>query len=156
MFFALLSVTLLVSLTASYGVSRIFRNPIQSILDRIVSHEISGAWRRYLEFAVLVVGVSGGVRIYELERYITGPNAPAGDGDSRSCAAALELTPERWVLEVYRTLVDTLSSIAWMLLVFFVFALVAYVLVRGFELRRNPLVPPEPPSPPSEAGSPRG
>jgi len=136
MFFALLSVTLLVSLAASYGVSRLFRHPIQSILDRIVSTEISSAWRRYLEFAILVVGVSGGVRIMELERYITGPETPSVEGEVRPYAPALELTPERWVLEVYRTLVDTLSSIAWMLLVFFVFALIAYVLVRGFEMRR--------------------
>lgn len=136
MFFALLSVTLLVSLSASYGVSRLFRHPIQSILERIVSSEISRAWGRYLEFAVLVVGVSGGVRISELERFITGPQMPPVDGEFRPYNPALELTPDRWILEVYRTLVDTLSSIAWMLLAFFLFALIAYVLVRGFEMRR--------------------
>ncbi|HOJ68453.1 MAG TPA: hypothetical protein PKX28_05065 [Candidatus Hydrogenedentes bacterium] len=144
MFFALLSVTLLISLATSYGVSRVFRHPIQSILDRVVSSEISGAWRRYLEFAIIVVGVSGGVRISELERYITREGVDA---------EPLRLTPERWILEVYRTLVDTLSSIAWMLLVFFIFALIAYVLVRGFEMRRLPLAgsaaqsrPPDPPA----------
>lgn len=149
MFFALLSVTLLVSLSASYGVSRLFRHPIQSILDRIVSREISSAWRRYLEFAVLVVGVSGGVRISELERFITGPPIPPVDGEIHPYNPALELTPERWILEVYRTLVDTLSSIAWMLLVFFVFGLIAYVLVRGFEMRR-----PLPPTSPGDSTSP--
>jgi hypothetical protein len=41
------------------------------------------------------------------------------------------------VIEVYKTLIGTLQSVAWMLLVFFLFALLAYVVVRGFELRRS-------------------
>jgi hypothetical protein len=40
------------------------------------------------------------------------------------------------VLEIYRTLIGTLQGNAWLLLVFFVAALIAYVIVRGFELRR--------------------
>jgi hypothetical protein len=47
----------------------------------------------------------------------------------------VELTTERWILEVYRTLIGTLQSVAWMLLVFFVFALIAYVVVRIGERR---------------------
>jgi len=47
----------------------------------------------------------------------------------------LVLTGERWMLEIYRTLLETLQSIAWMLLIFFVFALIAYVVVRAFELK---------------------
>ncbi len=37
--------------------------------------------------------------------------------------------------------IDTLQGIAWMLLVFFVVALVAYVLVRIFESRRSSAKP---------------
>ena len=33
------------------------------------------------------------------------------------------LNADRWVLEVHRTVIGTLQSVAWMLLVFFVFAL---------------------------------
>lgn len=40
-------------------------------------------------------------------------------------------------LEVYRTVIGTLQSLAWMLLVFFGFALIAYVVVRGLQLRRQ-------------------
>jgi hypothetical protein len=47
------------------------------------------------------------------------------------------LNAERWVLEVYRTGIGTLQSVAWMLLVFFVFALIAYVIVRGMEAKRG-------------------
>jgi len=47
------------------------------------------------------------------------------------------LTPERWTLEVYRTVIETLQSTAWMLLVAFVFLLIAYVIARGLELRAS-------------------
>ena len=127
MFVILLVVTFAIALATSLIVVRLFRAPIRSILDRIVSPELSPAWHRYLDFAVVVVGVSGGVRIRELEKYIT---ARIKD------AEPIVLNADRWVLEVYRTLIGTLQNAAWLLLVFFVFALVAYVIVRGFELWR--------------------
>ena len=40
-------------------------------------------------------------------------------------------------LEIYRTIIGPLQSAAWLLFVFFVFALIAYVIVRGFELRHG-------------------
>ncbi|MGH8664567.1 MAG: hypothetical protein ACREUX_09900, partial [Burkholderiales bacterium] len=90
---------------------------------------ISSAWLRYLKFAMMVVGVSAGVRIYEIEKYITPQRR---DKEAR----ILELTSERWILELYRTVIEALQGIAWMLLVFFVFALIAYVIVRFAETRR--------------------
>ena len=47
----------------------------------------------------------------------------------------VELTTNRWVLELYQTIISTLQSVAITLLVFFVFALLAVVIVRVFELR---------------------
>lgn len=128
MFIVLLLVTFLIALATSFVVVRLFRTPIHTILGRIVSAELSGAWERYLAFAVVVVGVAGGVRIWDLEKYVTAP-----DTGSQPVA----LNADRWVLEVYRTLIGTLQSAAWLLLVFFVFALIAYVIVRGSELRHG-------------------
>ena len=128
MFITLLVVTFVIALATAGIVVRLFHGAIRSILDRIVSTELGGAWHRYLDFAVIVVGVSGGVRIWELEKYIT---ARSDD------AEIVGLNADRWVLEVYRTLIGTLQSAAWLLLIFFVVALVAYVIVRGFELRRG-------------------
>ena len=128
MFIILLIVTLLIALATSLLVIRLFDRLIRKILDRVVSTELSEAWNRYLRFAVVVVGVSGGVRIWSLEKYIT---ARTGDGEP------IVLNADRWILEVYRTLIGTLQSVAWILLVFFVFALIAYVIMRGFELRRQ-------------------
>ena len=128
MFITLLLVTFAIAIVVSFVVAQVFRKPITSILDRVVAEEISTAWVRYLTFAIYVVGVSGGVRIWDLEKFIT-PRPEEAD--------VIVLNAERWVLEVYRAAIGTLQSVAWMLLVFFVFALVAYVIVRGMEMKRG-------------------
>lgn len=129
MFFALLFVTFAISLFVSYFVVLLFKKPITEIFARIIKDEISYTWVKYIIFATYVVGVSGGVRIHSLERYISPRNQ---DGD------ILQLTMERWTLEIYRTIIETLQSIAWMYLVVFIFALIAYVIVRGSELKYGP------------------
>ena len=128
MFITLLIVTLLIAVATSLLVIRLFDRLIRKIMDRVVSAELSAAWNRYLNFAVVVVGVSGGVRIWSLEKYIT---ARTDEGEP------IILNADRWILEVYRTLIGTLQSVAWILLMFFIFALIAYVIMRGFELRRQ-------------------
>ncbi|MHB0803950.1 hypothetical protein [Stutzerimonas nitrititolerans] len=128
MFIWLLVVTLAVSALVCFIATRFFDKPIGSILTRLVSEELSFAWHRYITFAIYVVGISGSGRIWALERYIT-PNTEE--------ASVVQLNAARWTLEVYRTIVETLQGIAWMLLVFFIFALIAYVIVRGFELRQG-------------------
>lgn len=127
MFLTLLAVTFTIAVLCAFAVARLFDRPIGAILSRIVAEELSSAWHRYIKFAIYVVGVSGGVRIWELEKYIT---------PRTKDVEVPVLNADRWVLEVYRTVIETLQSAAWMLLVFFVFALIAYVVVRGFELRR--------------------
>ena len=128
MFLTLLLVTFFIALLVSFLVARLFRRPVLQILGRLVPEDLTGACLRYLTFAIYVVGISGGVRIWSLEQYILprSHNQPA-----------LTLTPDRWTFEVFRTVIGTLQSLAWLLLVFFVFALVAYVVVRGLEMRRQ-------------------
>lgn len=128
MFFTLLIVTFVIALGVAHGAVRLFDRPIRTILRRIVAEELSAAWSRYIQFAAYVVGVSGGVRIHELERYISAPHRDE---------EVLVLTAERWTLEIYRTVIGTLQGIAWMFLVVFIVALLAYVLARGFELRHR-------------------
>ncbi len=127
MFIALLLITFFVAILCCFLVAKLFENPITVILNRLVTEELGASWRRYIIFAIYVVGISGGVRIWELEKYIT----PQRDD------LALTLNWERWILELYRTIISTLQSVAWMLLVFFIFALIAYVIMRGFELRQQ-------------------
>ena len=134
MFLTLLLVTFLIAALVSFIVARLFDKPLRQILGRLVAEDLSAAWHRYIVFAIYVVGISGGVRVWSLEQYILprDRNSPA-----------LELTRERWTLEVYRTVIGTLQSVAWMLLVFFVFALIAYVVVRGLEMRHAKRTPGE-------------
>lgn len=127
MFIALMLVTFFVSVIACIVVVRIFEKPITGILNRIIADDISQAWLKYVKFAIFVVGISGGVRIWSLERYLD----PRGPDEQK-----IELTWERWTLDIYGTIIQTLQSIAWMLLVFFAVSMIAYVLVRIFELRR--------------------
>ena len=134
MFLILLGVTFAVALAVCFIVSKMFKAPLEAILKRIVAEDISAGWLKYLMFAVYVVGISSGVQIYELEKYIS---PERWDANGRM----IPLTGERWVLEVYRTIIDTLQGIAWVLLVFLVFALLAYVIVRVFEMRKPKAIP---------------
>jgi hypothetical protein len=127
MFITLLLAAVLTTIVTSSVVVLIFKNTIHKILSRIVSEDLSPAIARYILFAIYVVGISGGVRIWELERYILIPGE----------RTTISLTNERWILEVYRSVIESLQGIAWMLLVFFLITLIAYVIVRGFELKRN-------------------
>ena len=128
MFFALLLITFVIATCVSAGVVHAFSPSILKILQRIVADELASAWTQYIKFAAYVVGISGGVRIYQLEQYI---HAPHIDAEVQS------LTAEAWTLEIYRTVIGTLQSLAWMLLLVFVFALIAFVIVRAFELKRQ-------------------
>ena len=126
MFLTLLLATFLIAVATSTLAVSLFSQPVKKILDRLVSEELGASWKRYILFAIYVVGISGGVRVWDLERYIT----PRTNEE-----APIALNFDRWILEVYKTVIGTLQSVAWMLLVFFLFALLAYVVLRGFELR---------------------
>lgn len=129
MFVTLLIVTFGVAFGVAFIVDALFKQSLDRILKRIITDEIYTAWVRYVRFALYVVGISNGVRLWDLERYIspqdTEQNAPA----------TFVLTTERWILEVYRAIIETLQGIAWMLLLFFIFALIAFVIVRINEAR---------------------
>ncbi len=129
MFLSLLGITFIVSLAVCFIVVKLFAKPIDGILERIVANDIAYAWTKYLKFAIYVVGISGGVRIHYLENFLR---------EQTEHFTPPVLSIERWVLEIYRTIIESLQSIAWMLLVFFIFALIAYVIVRAFELREKP------------------
>ena len=126
MFFSLLFITFFLAVAVSFGVAKTFKKAISFIFDRIIQDSVSVVWKKYITFATYVVGISGGVRVYQLERYISAPHKDT---------TVLVLNAERWTLEVYRTIIETLQSLAWMYLVVFIFVLIAYVIVRGFELK---------------------
>jgi hypothetical protein len=124
---SLLCVTLLVAVTTCSFVAVLFWKPVGTVLGRIVTTDVARAWRRYLTFAIFVVGISGGARVWELEKYLTPASAEM---------PATPLSPDRWTFEMYRTAIGTLQGLAWLLLIFFVIALVAYMIVRARETKQ--------------------
>jgi hypothetical protein len=129
LFVILLGITFVIAFVVSWIVGAAFRNPIDAILDRIMSDGIAKAWSKFIRFAIYLTGISWGVSLWKLEQYITAPQWKD--------AQIVELTANRWVLEVYRTVIETLQGIAWLLTTFFVIALIAFVVIRVFELRNE-------------------
>ncbi len=123
---ALLVSTFAIAFVVASIVVFLFNKPIDGILKRVVPAEISYAWTRYLRFAIYVVGIGGGVRVWSFEKYLT---------LQEPYKEIVQLTSDRWMLEIYETVIGTLQSAAMVLLVFFVFALIAVVIVRIFETR---------------------
>ncbi len=140
MFLLLLFATFVAAAAVSFAVMWLFTKPIDGVLRRIIDDEISAAWSKYMKFAILVEGVSSGVQLRDLEKYIS----PTLGG--REVQSAAWPGFERWIFELYRAAIETLQGIAWMLLVFFVFALIAYVIVRIGEMRRESTATNEPSS----------
>jgi len=101
-----------------------FKKPIHKIFRRIIGEEIADVWQKFLTFALFVVGIASGVSIRNLERFI----APVTENNPRP-----ELSAESWALEVFRTMINSLGGLAWALLVFFLVALIAFVIVKGRE-----------------------
>jgi len=126
MVITLLITTFLVAFAVASLVVFIFNKPIESILRQVLPAELSPAWAKYLRFAIYVVGIGGGVRVWDLEKYMIAQDP---------YKVIVELTPARWMLELYQTIIGTLQSTTILLLVFFVFALIAVVIVRIFETR---------------------
>jgi hypothetical protein len=127
MSFTLLIVTFVIAVAMSTFVALLFRKPIFKILGRLVTEELAPTWQRYILFTTYVVGISGGVPLWDIEKYVT----PDKNG------VLLELTSDRWIIEIYKSIIGSLQGIAWMLLIFFLFALIAYVVVRGFEGKKK-------------------
>ena len=123
-FLTLLLVTLFAAVLVASLVIRSFRRPIDRIMGRIIGKDLAGAWRKFLTFALFVVGVSSGVRIHHLEQFIR----PETEEFTRPV-----LTAEYWGLEVYRTIISALGGMAWALLIFFVVALITFVIVKRKE-----------------------
>ena len=52
MFLTLLAVTLGVAFATAAVIARVFRDPVDRILSRIIADDISSAWLKYMTFAI--------------------------------------------------------------------------------------------------------
>ena len=104
-------------------IANYFRNSIDAILRKIIVDDIYSAWHKYMLFAIYVVGISSGVKIWNLERFLN----PIEDNCN-----GLVLDTARWIIEVYRAIIGSLTGIAWLLLIFFIVCLVIVSLKKVF------------------------
>ena len=81
----------------------------------------------YFRYAILVVGIADGTRSRLLFDFIS-----VSPWERAKLAA--ELTPEFWVLELYRTAIQALEGILGLVLLFSFVALVAIFLIRKANL----------------------
>ncbi|MBN1622697.1 MAG: hypothetical protein JW871_08920 [Endomicrobiales bacterium] len=128
MFAGLLLTLLLISIIIAYIVTKIFYKPVSSILKKIIDEDIYTAWVKYIIFAIYVVGIAGGVRVWNLEKYIM---------KTQKYTEIVELSTDKWMLELYGGITGALGSITWMLLVFFLCALVVYVVKNTWGLKKD-------------------
>ncbi len=130
MFLLLLFVNFVIAALVVTIVLVVFRKTVNSIMQKLISDNIFVAWSRYIFFALYVVGISGGVQIHNLERYIRGDRISTPENGVVD-TVPFELTTDAWTLEIYRTVLGTLQSLAWVLFIFFLVSLVGYIILKA-------------------------
>ena len=128
MFVALFVASFVLALALAVTVAWISREAVDTVLRRFVADRaVRTGFEKYIRFAIVVVGISGGSRVRVLQEYLAA-------SDLNKAAMAAQLTQEFWALEIYRTVVGTLEGIAALLLVCIFMALIAPLVVRMLKL----------------------
>lgn len=128
MFTSLLIALFSVAIVLTSLVVTSFRRPIEGILNRLVGESMSAAWVKFLSFALYVVGISSAVHSYRLDKYVS---------KQHTDAVLTDLNLNTWILEVYETVRSVLGGLAWSLMSFFTVALIAVIIVRSCELKKE-------------------
>jgi hypothetical protein len=120
----LLMVKLFVAALWAAVVARLFNKTVGAMLNRMFEPDLSNAWHRLINFSIYIVGISTGLRLWALEAYVR-----LGGLDLPS-----DLLLYQWLLEMFRTFIDTPLNLLYLLVAYFAAALVAYCIIRAFEL----------------------
>jgi hypothetical protein len=123
MVLGLFVLSFLLALGVSYAVGRVCRDVSEPILGRFFAKNPSILVAKYLQFVVIVVGVSSGTRIRLLEDFVGAPSWNRPD-------LTAQLTPEVWALALYHTFIDSLLGIAWLLLILGLVCATALIVLR--------------------------
>lgn len=110
----------------SFCVASVCEKPLSILMRRIVQNETGSAFTKYARYATYLVGISYGVRVdplsselkvHILERLpiLRGPNFPEW---------------WMWLIGILTIIMQSLTAMASMYLVFFIFGLIAYITVK--------------------------
>jgi hypothetical protein len=128
MFVLLFAVSVIVAFGLAFGVSLIFRRMTENVLSRHLAESISQATAKYLQIAILLVGVSNGARIQLLKDFL---NTPAYNQEALNA----QMKPALWSLAMYNTATDALQGILWLMILFAFLAAVAVAFIRRSKIR---------------------
>jgi hypothetical protein len=128
MFVLLFAVSVIVAFGLAFGVSVIFKRMTATVLSRNLAENVSQATAKYLQIAILLVGVSNGARIQLLKDYL---NTPAYNME----AVNAQMKPALWSLAMYNTATDALMGILWLMILFAFLAAVAVAFIRRSKIR---------------------
>jgi len=117
----IVSVSLLTALTTSY----VFMPWLKRVLDRLTSQPLAQAWQRCLNWAIILVGLQGGIHIWELENLALSKKQ-----------IPFNTNPMYWILEIYRAFIDTAQSCMWVIILFLLVAFVVEAIVLALH-RKN-------------------
>jgi hypothetical protein len=121
MFALLFAVSVIVAFGLAFGVSVIFKRMTATV-------SVSQATAKYLQIAILLVGVSGGARIHMLKDYLS---TPAYNIEALNA----QMKPALWSLALYNTATDALMGILWLMILFAFLAAVAVAFIRRSKIR---------------------
>ena len=128
MFITLLVVTLILAGTLAFVGLRYLRSPLRGVLNRVAGPDAAEHWYRFAMFALYITSVGHGVQVFRLERYLQKTNKDA---------VIPPLTFEAWVYEIYQVIERTFEGLAWGAMTIFIIGLLAIVVLRAFEIRRD-------------------
>lgn len=116
----------------SFCVATVCEKPISIFMRRIIQSETSRMFTRYVRYATYLVGISHGVRVNPLRFELV---AHVLEHDFEFPAHILEhdFDYEQLLLLIKASVMLTLTAIASMYLVLFIFGLIAYITVKARE-----------------------
>ncbi len=117
MFIVFLIVNFIVALIVGVAIVLPFRKPILNLLRSRFSEEAAVVWGKYLALAIIIIGITVGTRVWDLEKFV-----PSTGG--------LELTRDFAAIEVYKTTIATLQVDALLLFVVLVATWVGSILKK--------------------------
>lgn len=113
-FFAIFSITLLLSICTSLLLIKVLSPVINSTINKMFVYEMQHVWRKYVQIALFIIGTSSGVNVYNLQKFFQETN--------KKFSIEL-LISESW--ESIRSC--AISIILSMLVLFFVYLIVSYL-----------------------------
>ncbi|HYL61226.1 MAG TPA: hypothetical protein VE077_01285 [Candidatus Methylomirabilis sp.] len=123
MFVVLFLVSLAVALGVSFIIAKASNHVIENVLHHFFASNLSIAFSKYLQLAIILVGVCAGTRVRALQDYISAP-------DYNKQAMLDQLTQEFWVMELYRTVIGAFEGILWLIFLFALAVIVAVAIMR--------------------------